>query len=216
MCNIKIRTSILEQITVPDFAAVCKHLPSPDRVYTIYSFYNQGTNGWHWMQYKRSVTEKTLVSWTTRSSNCLMYILAQQWNEEKIFSSHHVLAQSFCQQVMLQSPQKHVKWGQWRRHGEDWGGHVPPSSLQGQFSNLSKCGEKNGGGGTFVTSVQLFRSNLTVWIKTGIKRSSLYFWQKIVSYMRYLPLAYCRQWLRPPKVNILTNAEICIWGRYVN
>ena len=53
---------------------------------------------------------------------------------------------------------------QWRRHGEDWGGHVPPSSLQGQFSNLSKSGEKNGGGGggTFVTSVQLFRSNLTV------------------------------------------------------
>ena len=43
---------------------------------------------------------------------------------------------------------------QWRRHGEDWGGHVPPSSLQGQFSNLSKSGEKNGGGGgTFVTSV---------------------------------------------------------------
>jgi hypothetical protein len=36
---------------------------------------------------------------------------------------------------------------QWRRHGEDWGGHVPPSSLQGQFSNLSKSGEKNGGGG---------------------------------------------------------------------
>jgi hypothetical protein len=52
---------------------------------------------------------------------------------------------------------------QWRRHGEDWGGHVPPpSSLQGQFSNLSKSGKKNGGGGTFVTSVQLFRSNLTV------------------------------------------------------
>ena len=38
----------------------------------------------------------------------------------------------------------------------------PPSSLQGQFSNLSKSGKKNGGGGTFVTSVQLFRSNLTV------------------------------------------------------
>ena len=36
---------------------------------------------------------------------------------------------------------------QWRSHGEDWGGHVPPSSLQGQFSNLYKSGEKNGGGG---------------------------------------------------------------------
>jgi hypothetical protein len=34
---------------------------------------------------------------------------------------------------------------QWRRHGEDRGGHVPPSSLQVQFSNLSKSGEKNGG-----------------------------------------------------------------------
>ena len=31
---------------------------------------------------------------------------------------------------------------QWRRHGEDWGGHVPPSSLPGQFSNSSKSGEK--------------------------------------------------------------------------
>ena len=40
-----------------------------------------------------------------------MYILVQQWNEEKMFSSHHVLAKSFCQQVMLQSPQKQVKWG---------------------------------------------------------------------------------------------------------
>jgi uncharacterized Zn finger protein len=28
MYNIEIRTSILEQITVPDFATVCKHLPS--------------------------------------------------------------------------------------------------------------------------------------------------------------------------------------------
>ena len=45
------------------------------------------------------------------------------------------------------------------RTGEDTS---PPSSLQDQFSNLSKSGEKNGGGGTFVTSVQLFRSNLTV------------------------------------------------------
>jgi hypothetical protein len=43
-----------------------------------------------------------------------------------------------------------IKWkpvNQWRRHGEDWGGHVPPSSLQSQFSNLSKSGEKNEGGG---------------------------------------------------------------------
>ena len=40
------------------------------------------------------------------------------------------------------------------------GGQLPPSSLQGKFSNLSKSGEKSGGGGTFVTSVQLFRSNL--------------------------------------------------------
>ena len=38
MCNIKIRTSILEQITVPDFAAVCKHLPSPE-----YTPYTQNT-----------------------------------------------------------------------------------------------------------------------------------------------------------------------------
>ena len=80
-------------------------------IYSKYSFYNQGTNGWHWMQYKRSVTEQTLVSWMTRSSNCLLYILVQQWTEEKMFSSHHILAKSFCQQVMLQSPQKHVKWG---------------------------------------------------------------------------------------------------------
>jgi hypothetical protein len=36
---------------------------------------------------------------------------------------------------------------QWRRHGEDWGGHVPPSSLQGQFSNLSNPVRKMGGGG---------------------------------------------------------------------
>ena len=43
---------------------------------------------------------------------------------------------------------------QWRRHGEDWGGHVPPSSLQGQFSNLSKSGEKNGGG-VYVCDISL-------------------------------------------------------------
>ena len=42
---------------------------------------------------------------------------------------------------------------QWRRHGEDWGGHVPPNSLQGQFSNLSKSGKKNGGGGGYVCDI---------------------------------------------------------------
>jgi hypothetical protein len=48
MYNIEIRTSILEQITVPDFAAVCEHLPSPEYtpyIYSKHSFYTQGTNG---------------------------------------------------------------------------------------------------------------------------------------------------------------------------
>ena len=36
---------------------------------------------------------------------------------------------------------------QWRRHGVDWGGFVPPISHRGQFSNSSKSDEKLGGGG---------------------------------------------------------------------
>ena len=35
---------------------------------------------------------------------------------------------------------------QWRRHGVDWGGRVPPICHRGQFSNSSKSGEKGGGG----------------------------------------------------------------------
>ena len=38
MYNIEIRKSILEQINVPDFAQVCKHLPSPE-----YTPYTQNT-----------------------------------------------------------------------------------------------------------------------------------------------------------------------------
>ncbi len=62
MYNNEIRKSILEQIAVPDFAEVCKHLHSPD-----YSPYTQNTlfttkelmvN----VECNQSVTEQTLVS----------------------------------------------------------------------------------------------------------------------------------------------------------
>jgi hypothetical protein len=74
-------------------AAMCKHLPLQQcaniyllRImytrYSKHSFYTQRTNGWHWMQYKRSVTEQTLVSWTTRlySSKWLRW----QWKRYQI------------------------------------------------------------------------------------------------------------------------------------
>ena len=77
MCNTKIRKSILEQITVPDFAEVCKHLPSPD-----YSPYTQNTlfttkNKWLTLNAIQEVSHRANVGFMNDEVVQLLHISVQ-------------------------------------------------------------------------------------------------------------------------------------------
>jgi hypothetical protein len=97
---------------------VCKHLPlqqcaniyllqSMYTRYSKYSFYTQRTNGWHWMQYKKSVTEQTLASWTMRSST----VTASHFGTAMKRRENVFLTSLLCKILLPASNVKHVKWG---------------------------------------------------------------------------------------------------------
>ena len=58
-------------------------------------------------------------------------------------STHQKAFGSTSENLIPQTSQTFLRSSQWRRHGGDWGGTVPPTAQSGHFCESSKSDEKN-------------------------------------------------------------------------